>query len=62
MHNVWKRELLYQIAFKKLSNPNFRNLQVIKHHLFRLKVNDDFVINSKQEIEDLVVFINNNYE
>ena len=55
------RDSLYNEAIKNLENPSKTNLQIIRTHLFRLKVNDDYVINTKKEIDDLVSFINYNH-
>ena len=56
------RDLLYNEALKNLENPSKDNVQIIKTHLFRLKVNDEYVINSKEQVDDLVSFINSNHE
>ncbi|PXX99157.1 hypothetical protein DF185_14870 [Marinifilum breve] len=55
------RDLLYKEAIKSLENPSKSNRQIIETHLFRLKVNNDYVINTKEQINDLVTFINYNH-
>lgn len=52
------RDSLYKDAIKNLINPSRANLQIIKTHLFYLKVNNDYVINTKEQIDDLITFIN----
>jgi hypothetical protein len=54
------RDLLYKEAIKSLENPSKTNMQIIKTHLFCLKVNDDYVINTREQINDLVTYINCN--
>ena len=53
-----KREDLFQFALKKLNHSSFENCKVIETHLFRLKVNEDYVINSLRDVEELVTFLN----
>jgi hypothetical protein len=55
------RDMLYNEAIKKLENPSEINIQIIKTHLYLLKVNDDYVINTKEQINELVSFINCNH-
>ncbi|WP_209319734.1 hypothetical protein [Ancylomarina longa] len=55
-----KREGLYQIALSKLRTHSKENINIIIKHLFHLKVNEDFVINSSKEVEELVEYINDN--
>lgn len=55
------RDLLYEEAIRSLKNPSKTNMQIIKTHLFCLKVNNDYVINTKEQINDLVTFINCNH-
>ncbi|WP_282014469.1 hypothetical protein [Marinifilum flexuosum] len=55
------RDVLYKEAIKDLENPSKNNMQIIKTHLFCLKVNNDYVINTKEQINDLVSFINCNH-
>jgi hypothetical protein len=55
------RDTLYNEAIKKLDHPSENNLQIIKTHLFRLKVNNEYVINTKEQVDDLVTFINYNH-
>lgn len=54
------REKLYQFGIAKLGKTSQENLKILENHLFRLKVNEDYVINSYQEVEELVQFIINN--
>ena len=54
------RENLYQFGLTKLVKPSQENIKILVNHLFRLKVNDDYVINSCHEVEDLVEYINSN--
>lgn len=56
--NTKEREGLFQIALSKLEIASKENLNIIISHLFHLKVNDDFVINSPREVEELVTYIN----
>ncbi|WP_421918444.1 hypothetical protein [Marinifilum sp.] len=55
------RNALYSEAIKILDYPSKNNIQILKTHLFLLKVNDDYVINSSEPIDDLVSFINGNH-
>lgn len=56
--NTTERKSWYQMALKKLNMPSKENLNIIITHLFHLKVNEDFVINSFCELEELVSYIN----
>jgi hypothetical protein len=58
--NYQDRQKLYQFGLNKLGVTSQENIVVLKNHLFRLKVNDDYVINSFSEVEELVEFLNNN--
>lgn len=51
------REKLYQFGLNKLGTTSQENIVVLRNHLFRLKVNDDYVINSFSEVEELVQFL-----
>lgn len=53
-----ERESWYQMALERLNIPSTENLNIIVTHLFHLKVNKDFVINSFNELEELVSYIN----
>ncbi|NOU59410.1 hypothetical protein [Marinifilum caeruleilacunae] len=55
------RDSLYNEAVKSLDNPSKNNVHIIKTHLFRLKVNNEYVINTKEQLDDLVTFINCNH-
>jgi hypothetical protein len=54
------RDALFQLALSKLYNCSDENVNILVNHLFHLKVNDDFVINSERQVEDLVAYINEN--
>lgn len=54
------RVKLYQFGIIKLGNASQENSKVLENHLFHLKMNEDYVINSYKEVEELVQFINNN--
>lgn len=54
------RETLFQFGIAKLGVVSRENINVLENHLFRLKVNDDFVINSYNEVEELVQYLNDN--
>ena len=54
------REALYQFGIAKLGTVSLENIKILENHLFRLKLNEDYVINSYQEVEELVQFITNN--
>ena len=56
--NRLKREDLFQFALKKLNHSSFENCKIIETHLFRLKVNEDYVLNSLKDVEELVNFLN----
>lgn len=56
--NRLKREELFQFALDQLRNSSSENVSFLKNHLFRLKVNEDYVINSLQEVDELVQFLN----
>lgn len=58
--NYQDREKLYQFGLHKLGTTSQENISILKNHLFRLKVNNDYVINSFSEVEELVQFLNNN--
>ena len=53
-----KRKALYQYGLSKLEMPSDMNLSILRNHLFLLKMNTDYVINSKQEVDDLITFLN----
>ncbi len=55
-----ERDTLFQFGLSKLGNASRENIKVLENHLFRLKVNEDYVINSYKEVEDLVQFLNHN--
>lgn len=54
------RETLFKFGIAKLSNASQENIRILENHLFRLKMNEDYVINSYLEVEELVQFLNNN--
>ncbi|MBN2595804.1 MAG: hypothetical protein JXR82_03360 [Marinifilaceae bacterium] len=54
------REELYQFGITKLGNTSQENIKILENHLFHLKLNEDYVINSYKEVEELVQFINSN--
>jgi len=56
------RNSLYNEAIKCLENPSQTNIQIIKHHIFKLKINDEFIIKTQEQINDLVAFINCNHD
>lgn len=56
------RVILYDVAIKCLAKVSQANIHLVKIHVFKLKVNDEFVITSKEQIKDLVSFINRNYD
>jgi len=59
-NNNKERESLYQFGLAKLCVASQENISMLVNHLFRLKVNDDYVINSDWEVEELVDYINDN--
>jgi len=58
LNNIDQRNALYQFALSKLNDQTNENLRLLENHLFRLKVNQDFVFTTEKEIEDLVDYIN----
>ncbi len=54
------REAMFKFGLAKLNLASQENSKVLENHLFRLKVNEDYVINSYIEVEDLVQFLNDN--
>jgi hypothetical protein len=54
------REALFQFGIAKLGIASKENSKVLENHLFRLKVNEEFVINSYKEVEELVQYLNDN--
>ena len=56
--NKLNREDLFKFALQKLNNSSSENINVLENHLFRLKVNEDYVIDSLQDVDDLVQFLN----
>jgi hypothetical protein len=54
------RETLFQFGIAKLGIASLENIKVLENHLFRLKVNEEFVINSYKEVEELVQYLNDN--
>jgi len=59
-NNKQDRETLYQFGIARLGTASQENIKILENHLFRLKMNDDYVINSYSEVEELVQFLNNN--
>lgn len=53
------RESLYQYGVAKLMNPSGENKNILINHLFRLKVNEDYVINTCDEVDELIQYLNN---
>lgn len=53
-----ERESLYQLALSELNTLSKENINIINTHLFHLKVNEDFVINSLNDVEELVSYVN----
>ncbi|PKQ65464.1 hypothetical protein BZG02_00200 [Labilibaculum filiforme] len=56
------RERLYRFGIGKLGNTSPENIKMLENHLFHLKMNEDYVINSFEEVSELVQFLNNNNE
>ncbi len=56
--NKLSREDLFKFALQKLNNSSSENINVLENHLFRLKVSEDYVIDSFQDVDDLVQFLN----
>jgi hypothetical protein len=54
------REILFKFGLAKLGIASQENIKVLENHLFRLKVNEEFVINSYKEVEELVQYLNDN--
>ena len=61
-NNIKIRKAMYAYAYSKLKCPSVENKQILRSHLFHLKVNSDYVINSKYELDALLKFINKNYD
>ncbi|MPQ46060.1 hypothetical protein GCQ56_03475 [Marinifilum sp. N1E240] len=57
-----QRNNLYQFALSKLIEQTNDNLRLLENHLYRLKVNQDYVITTENEIEELVEYINQHGE
>ena len=57
-----QRNNLYQFALSKLIEQTNDNLRLLENHLYRLKVNQDYVITTENEIEELVEYINQHEE
>lgn len=54
------RNSLFQFGLAKLGNSSQENIKILENHLFRLKVNEEFIINSYREVEELVQYLNEN--
>ncbi|WP_127343992.1 hypothetical protein [Ancylomarina longa] len=54
------REFLYQYGLVKLVVLSDENIKILKNHLFHLKLNQDFIINTYNDVDELVSFINRN--
>ncbi|MDM8160503.1 hypothetical protein QUH73_11815 [Labilibaculum sp. K2S] len=54
------RDKLYQFGITKLGKTSRENIKILENHLFHLKMNEDYVINSYKEVEELVQFLNGN--
>lgn len=52
------RETVFKFGIAKLGIATQENSKVVEKHLFRLKVNEEFVINSYKEVEDLLQYLN----
>jgi|GEM_PF-1889058 hypothetical protein len=57
-----QRNNLYQFALSKLIEQTNDNLRLLENHLYKLKVNQDYVITTENEIEELVEYINQHEE
>jgi len=57
-----QRNNLYQFALSKLIEQTNDNLRLLENHLYKLKVNQDYVITTENEIEELVEYINQHGE
>ncbi|MBL4559448.1 MAG: hypothetical protein JKX79_00545 [Labilibaculum sp.] len=49
---------MFKFGIAKLGIASQENSNVLEKHLFRLKVNEEFVINSYKEVEDLLQYLN----
>ncbi|TKG91915.1 hypothetical protein EYV94_20080 [Puteibacter caeruleilacunae] len=54
-----ERNSLFSFAVSKLEAPTMANKKMLSYHIFNLKMNDDFVVKSEQEVEELIEYINN---
>jgi hypothetical protein len=55
-----ERERLLNFGLSKLKRPTYMNTRILINHLFHLKLNEDFVINTIDQVESLVEYINSN--
>lgn len=61
MKNIYKlRDNLYTEALLELNRPTQQKIALLFHHIYSLKLGDEYLINSEEEMKCLVDFLNVN--
>jgi|GEM_PF-7084051 hypothetical protein len=53
-----QRDNIYTEALYELTSPNAQKVSLLFHHIYSLKLGDEYLINSEEDIKGLVDFLN----